>query len=236
MGAPIAIFKMGTARTVVTGLGDFEDWISDGLGPDVAVRTVDVAGGDALPEPEEVAGVVVTGSSAMVTDREPWSEASGRWLAGAVGRGLPVLGICYGHQLLADALGGVVGDDPKGREIGIAEVTRTAAADRLLDGLPDVFHAQTTHQQSVLGLPPGGVLLATGIHAPIQAFRAGETAWGVQFHPEFGPEVTGGYLRARADVLRGEGIDPDARLAALRPTPHAASILPRFAAIALSGP
>src|SRR5262245_61079370 len=86
------------------------------------VEVAAVAQGDPLPAPESPAGVVVTGSSAMVSHREPWSELTAEWLARAVELGTPVLGICYGHQLLAHALGGAVGRNPRGREIGTVEV------------------------------------------------------------------------------------------------------------------
>src|SRR5690606_40927594 len=67
-----------------------------------------------LPDPGGIAGAVVTGSPAMVTDRLPWSERTAEWLRRAVAQGTPVLGVCYGHQLLAHALGGVVAANPRG--------------------------------------------------------------------------------------------------------------------------
>lgn len=229
----IGILKVGTAAGVVEdGSGDFDDWIGAGLGAPAV--TIDIAAGEGLPEAGSLTGVVVTGSSAMVTEREAWSETCGRWLAAAAQDGLPILGICYGHQLLADALGGRVDDEPAGRQIGTTTLTLTpeAARDRLLGSMPDSFPAQETHQQSVLELPPGAVLLATGRPTRIQAFRWGAVAWGVQFHPEFGPEITAQYLRARRDTLRAEGIDPEERLVNLRPSPEAWTILARFAALA----
>lgn len=236
----IGILKVGTARRVVEeeGAGDFEDWIAAGLGADTQVVTIDIVAGEALPDARALAGVVVTGSSAMVTEREEWSEGCGRWLAEAARQSLAVLGICYGHQLLADALGGTVGDEPNGREIGTANVTLTAAAteDRLFETLPRRCDVQETHSQSVLALPPGATLLATGVHTRIQAFRWGATVWGVQFHPEFGPEITAHYIRARCEALQAEGLDPEERLAGIRPSPAAWELLARFAALAGGSP
>jgi GMP synthase (glutamine-hydrolysing) len=172
----------------------------------------------------------------MVTDREPWNGALAGWLADAVGREVPLLGICYGHQALADALGGEVGDLPGGVEVGTVEVTRTpeAAGDPLLGGLPDAFPAQAAHRQGVRRLPPGAVLLARTAVEPHAAFRVGRRAWGVQFHPEFSAEATSGYVRAVA-ARGGAGIDAEALLARVAPTPRAASVLATFARLATVG-
>jgi len=232
---PVLIVKTGeTVPGVRARRGDFEDWIAAGLGAGADdLRVVRVDAGEALPDPALHAGVVVTGSSAMVSHREPWSEAAGRWLAGATAAGTPVLGICYGHQLLAHALGGDVAPNPNGREIGTVEVTlaAAAAADPLLGGLPARFAAQVSHVESVLRLPDGAEPLASTRLDPNHAFRAGERAWGIQFHPEFDADVVRGYLLDRREQIAAEGIDVDALLAATVETALAATVLRRFASL-----
>ena len=212
--------------------GDYEEWIAVGMGlARDAVDVIEVASGAPLPAPDAPAGVVVTGSSAFVSEREPWSERTGEWLVRAVEHGTPVLGICYGHQLLAHALGGEVGRNPNGREIGTVEVRTLAAArrDPLLGDWGTAGPAHVTHVESVLALPDGAVRLAESDLDPVQAFAVGERAWGVQFHPEFDADAVRAYLLARTEKVRAEGLDPDALLAAIRETPVAARILPRFA-------
>jgi GMP synthase (glutamine-hydrolysing) len=211
--------------------GDFEAWIEQGLGlASDRIAVVDVTAGAALPPASEPAGVVVTGSSAMVSERLPWSERTGAWLADAVRAGTPVLGICYGHQLLAHGLGGRVGRNPRGREIGTVRlrVAPEARRDALLGALPATTYAHTTHVESVLELPPGALRLAANDVDPNQAFAVAARAWGVQFHPEFDADVMRGYLEGRREVLREEGLDPDALLADVREAPEAGSLLRRF--------
>ena len=107
--------------------GGFPHWIRTAAGlPRDAAVVVDVERGDALPSRDGFAGVIVTGSGAMVTDRHDWSERTAAWLGEAAQAGLPLLGICYGHQLIAHALGGEVGWHPRGREMGTVEVERLA--------------------------------------------------------------------------------------------------------------
>ena len=229
----VLVVKAGTTLPVLRAQrGDYEAWIARGLGlaPD-GVDVAEVVHGAPLPEPGSPAGVVVTGSSAMVSDREPWSERTGEWLARAVEHGTPVLGICYGHQLLAHALGGTVGRNPRGREIGTVEVRSLAPAAR--DPLLAVFGAagpaHVTHVESVLALPARARGLAESDLDPVQAFAFGEHAWGVQFHPEFDADVVRAYLLERAEKVRAEGLDPAALLAAIREAPGGPRILRRFA-------
>src|SRR5690606_17456722 len=107
---PLCILKTGTAIAgVPREWGDFEHWIARTaqLADDEWI-CCEVSAGQPLPELNDVSGVIITGSPAMVTDRHDWSERSAEWLVAAVDQQLPTLGICYGHQLLAHALGGAV--------------------------------------------------------------------------------------------------------------------------------
>ena len=212
--------------------GDFEDWIIQGAGLSGAeVQVVDVPSGQPFPEMDGRSGVIITGSHSMVTERLPWSERAAQWVREAVARDVAVLGICYGHQLLAHALGGAVGNNPHGSEVGTAEVVRegAGAADRLLGTLPARFTAHESHTQSVLSLPAGAVRLASNGWDANQAFRIGGHAWGVQFHPEFDAQIMTSYIQADGDLLSAEGQDVDERRANVKETPLAASLLRRFA-------
>lgn len=176
--------------------GDFADWVRLGMGPAVdSVRVVRPQTGEALPPPGNVDGVVITGSGAMVTEQAGWMQNTAAWLRGAVKADVPVLGICFGHQLLAWALGGVVADNPNGIEVGTVttRLTPGAQADQLFAGMPDTLRVQASHQQSVIHLPERAVLLAASDQDPHHAFRVGQRAWGVQFHPEFDARIVAAY-------------------------------------------
>ena len=217
--------------------GRFPHWIrtAAGLGRG-EVEVVDVQAGEAPPPHRGYAGVLVTGSGAMVSDREPWSERTADWLRDAAHAGAHLFGICYGHQLLAHALGGEVGDNPRGLEMGTValDLHPQAGEDPLFAGLPARIHAQATHQQSVLAAPAGATVLAASALDPCHAFRWGEAAWGVQFHPEFSATHMRGYVDARRERLAAGGQDPDAILAAVRAAPDARRVLRRFVRIARS--
>ncbi|MFO8154892.1 MAG: glutamine amidotransferase [Thiohalospira sp.] len=211
--------------------GDFEDWTAHALGlPRSALNVVDVRAGDPLPSVSECRGIIMTGSHAMVSHREPWSEAVADWLPGIVAAEVPLLGICYGHQLLAHAFGGEVGDHPEGKEIGTVDVAleRPATDDPLFSRMPPRFRAHATHTQSVLTLPDAAVHLAGNAFEPHHAFRIGRRAWGVQFHPEYDTELMAAYIDGQAETLEAAGRDLDAIHRTVAPTPEATELLRRF--------
>lgn len=232
---PLLIIAAGRPVESLRRHGGFDHWIrvAAGLKPGQA-ESINVESGDPLPEPTGYAGAIISGSAAMVTDKLEWSERTAAWLRDAAHAGFPLLGICYGHQLLAHALGGEVHDNPEGRFMGTVEVALHAAAaeDPLFTGLPERFPAQVTHVQVARRLPDEAVALAQAGHDPFHAFRWRERTWGVQFHPEFSVTHMRGYIRARADVLRAEGIDAAAVLRAVRSAPMARRVLRRFAHLA----
>lgn len=169
----IALIKTGcTIDQIKPRHGDFEDWFAEGMGVTNLLQ-VDVFREQALPAVENLAGVVVTGSPAMVSSRLGWSERTARWLQEVVTRHLPVLGVCYGHQLLAHALGGVVGPNPEGRQIGtkIAHLVDIKQKDLLLGHLPNQFTVQASHSEVVLELPPGAQCLGYPVSPGV--FRTG---------------------------------------------------------------
>lgn len=232
---PFLILETGRPIEPLRRHGGFGHWIRVAAGLHARqVRHVHVLDGEPLPGHRDWAGVLVTGSGAMVTERLDWSERSADWLRAAAEAGLPILGICYGHQLIAHALGGKVDYNPRGREMGTVEVRlkAEAAADPLFAGLPAAMPAQTTHLQTVLEPPPGAIVLAESERDGCQAFRWGEAAWGLQFHPEFSTGMMRGYIRGRAQALAEEGRCHRTLLAQVRPAPHSRRVLRRFVQVA----
>lgn len=216
-----------TIPALACNYGDFEEWMIRFMAVmHQSVNTVDVQKGGELPEPDGLDGILITGSHAMVTDKEDWSEKTAEWLRNAVQKDVPILGICYGHQLLAHALGGIVGNHPKGPEIGTVDIKLTddAKKDRLFSSMPQSFKAHVTHTQSALTLPEGATLLAYNDYEPHHAFRYGKCVWGVQFHPEFDALVSREYAILQKDKLK----DPDAVIGTIEETLTANTLLEKF--------
>lgn len=230
----IYIVKTGSALAAVKQRhGDFEEWIARGLKQGTATEVITLEA-QALPDYRQLSpvdGVVVTGSAAMVSDRLDWSEALAEWLRDCVARQWPVLGICYGHQLLCHALGGEAGYHPQGMEIGShsIQLLPAAAEDPLFSAFPKTFTANLVHRQSARVLPKQAVLLASNAFEPHQAFRVGACAWGVQFHPEFSGTIMAEYIQHFYQELQQNQRDPDALLAKVSDAPEAQAILPAFA-------
>ncbi|MGH7296683.1 MAG: glutamine amidotransferase, partial [Polyangiaceae bacterium] len=173
-------------------------------------------------------GFVITGSSASVTERAPWMLRAEGLVREIEAAGAPLLGICFGHQMVAQALGGEVRRNPRGREIGTVRVER-AADDPLFAGLPSAFEANATHVDSVVRLPARAEVLASTSLDPVAAFRVGPAVRAVQFHPEFDADAIRGYLEARAHLIRDEGKDPAALLAGVRDDTRGRDVLRNFA-------
>ena len=232
---PFLIIETGQPVASMRRHGSFAHWIrvAAGLDRDATV-VVDVEHGHDLPSREGFAGAIVTGSAAMVPDRHPWSERTADWLRDAAHAGLPLFGICYGHQLIAHALGGEVGPNEVGREMGTVRIHLHPEAydDPLFAGLASPFAAQAPHLQRVLRPPAGATVLAHNDHDACHAFRWGEVAWGVQFHPEFSAGHMRGYIRARHDALAREQRCGKQLASEVHAAPQARKILRRFIAYA----
>lgn len=149
---------------------------------------VELDAGDAVPSLEGVAALWVMGGPMDVwqTDSHPWllpEQAAIR--EAVVDRGLPFLGFCLGHQLLAAALGGEVGLALEG-EVGIMPVVRCdeAAPSAFLDGLPSSLSVLQWHGAEVRRLPAGAQALMRSPRCAVQAMSVGTRAFSMQFHLE----------------------------------------------------
>ncbi|MCG8618858.1 MAG: glutamine amidotransferase [Desulfobacterales bacterium] len=231
------VVKAGsTFPDMAESLGDFEHWIIDGLGiRRDRITVVDAEKEKELPGPEMALGIVISGAHAMVTEEQGWSLALERWVREFVEAGAPVLGICYGHQILARAMGGAADYHPGGAEIGTVDIhcLPEAGEDVLFKTLPSVFKGHVVHSQTVTRLPEDAVLLARNEFEPHHAFRVGEHAWGVQFHPEFSIPATRGYVHHMTATIQNQGKDQDAILTSLEETPHASDLLRLFGRLAV---
>lgn len=179
----VLLLKAGVTSSRAT-LGDYEVWFGHAAGAELT--PVEAHAGEQAPEAAAFDAVIITGSPRSVTEPEPWMAATADVALAAAKQGTPVLGVCFGHQLLAWRLGGRVERNPKGRELGTVTVTLTDVGRQspLFAGFPEGFEVQATHEDVVTALPPGAERLAGNDTASVQAFSLGARIFGVQFHPE----------------------------------------------------
>lgn len=154
---------------------------------------VELDEGEALPEINGYDALWVMGGPMDVwqENAHPWLKDEKAFIKDAVeGRGVPYLGLCLGHQLLAEALGGKV-DKAKTPEIGVLDVhlTEAGASGVLFDGLPESFKCLQWHGAEVTELPLGAQVLATSPACPVQAMKWGTRAYSMQFHMEVEPDT-----------------------------------------------
>ncbi|MDO3519447.1 glutamine amidotransferase [Ralstonia nicotianae] len=229
---PLLLIQAGTPPDAIRAqVGDLPRWFGAAMDRDSqAFEIVRVFEGAPLPEPDVHRAAIITGSWSMVTDLHAWSEATADWIRRAVAINTPLFGVCYGHQLMAHALGGKVGYHPRGREMGCMDIERLplAQTEPLLAGAPQRFKAHLTHLQTVVQLPAGAEVLARSAHDPHQVVRYSPTAISTQFHPEFTPAISSACISTRRHVLREEGLDPTAMLSQLDDTPTPLLMLRRF--------
>lgn len=230
---PVLIIQTGHAPDPIRGRhGDFPHWFRLGTRLHHArLQVINVAKGESLPPPRDVAGAMITGSAAMVTQRMAWSERTAGWIRDAMDISLPMFGVCYGHQLMTHALGGRVDYLEGGREIGTypIELLGPAAGDTMTSRLATGFRAHTTHEQSVIEPPDGVKVLARSARDPHQVLRYGANAVSTQFHPEFNADVMRAYVKRKHSDLKREGSDPVSVFRGVRATPVARQLLRDFA-------
>jgi len=234
----ILVLKTGTTHAGTRRrYGDFDRWFLDALrgsGAHFDVRDVTAAPPPCLDRHD---GVLVTGSPVGVYERPDWLDALENALREAAkSQRTPLLGVCFGAQALASALGGQVKRNPQGWEIGTIQVRRTpeGCADPLLGGdNEEALTFQATHQDFIETLPDEALVLAGNDTSPVQAFRVGARVWGVQFHPEATPAILEDLIRERRELL---GPAYCSALEGLSPTPRGRELLMRFVQLGCTPP
>jgi GMP synthase (glutamine-hydrolysing) len=237
----ILLMKAGQAATAVRlTVGDYDQWFLRTIGLEgVRFTLVQTALGEEPKDPPKAFdAVMMTGSPLSATAPTEWMKRAAGYLLEGGEQRVPVLGVCFGLQLLGLGLGVNVVRNPRGRELGTVEVKLTdeGAKDPLFEGVPGSFATQTTHEDVLERVPDGATLLATNAQSPVQALAIGRYVRGVQFHPELDAAGMQAVIEARADKLaleaeaRGEAGEQAApRLkAGLRPTPFSHKLLRNF--------
>jgi GMP synthase-like glutamine amidotransferase len=194
------------------GPGTLAEWL-----PAAGLELVEVHPWDGEDLPADLDGfdaLVVMGGPQQAYDdgSAPWLPATKALLRAAVAGRVPTLGICLGGQLLAEATGGRVAKGAEGVEAGARLVAKRDAAwdDELFDQVPFTPTVVQWHEDAIVDLPPGAVLLASSSRYANQAFRVGDRAWGLQFHIETPPEMVRHWGAEYGAAVVEAGLDPAA--------------------------
>jgi GMP synthase (glutamine-hydrolysing) len=235
--AKFLIIKPGQKVACLSAQGDFEHWIASCINhTDFAYDTWHPHRHEPAPDITQYAGIIMTGSGAMVTEQAPWMLQLRDYLAPYMAAKKPILGICFGHQFLAWMLGATVDFRPQGREVGTYPVSllQHAQLDTLFADLPVEFAAHLTHQQSVLATCEGMQVLAKTEVEAVAAFCFADHCWGVQFHPEFTPPIMEHYLNYQAPHMSLSPSELQQMQQQIQETRDAAEVLRRFVSIVKS--
>lgn len=184
--------------------GDYGDMFQRLLGSEnVDVVVYDVVGGEIPDDPTECDAWVATGSFYSVNDDEEWIRHLEQFVREIAEARVPYVGICFGHQMLAKALGGTVEKSDRGWGVGVHDVEVSEEA-----GLGEGYRVILSHQEQVVTPPQGAEILGWSEHCPVSMFVVDDTMAGIQGHPEFLPEYSEALMRERRGrVIPEETVD-----------------------------
>ena len=210
---------------------DAGDWIAEGM----QLQTGEYSTWH--PQQEEAPSdwvnypaVIIAGSLSSAYDKDAWIMDLSDKIRCWAETGTSLLGICFGHQLIAEALGGKVICNPKGWELGSCEIflTETGQKDALFEKCPRRFFPLETHQDIVEKLPPEAECLAYNGKCAVQAFRIGDAIRAVQFHPEFNEERVRRILEVYRSDFKQSGIAVEEIKSRIVPFPERLQVLGNF--------
>ena len=195
--------------------GDYEDMFRRLFAgrEEVEVVVYDAVNGDLPNDPSAADAWLTTGSRHSVNDDEQWIRDLEDFVRKVAAEDAPFVGICFGHQLIAKALGGSVVKSARGWGIGVQEVEVSPEL-----GLGDSYRVLTSYQDQVATLPPGGEILGWNDHCPVSVMSVGSTILGIQGHPEFEAAYSAALMESRRGNLIPEET-VDAGLASLGDEP-----------------
>ena len=188
--------------------GDYLKWFQDAMGAQVELVPWYVQERKDEPTLTDFSGMVVTGAPASLTKPEPWMENAIELIRQASETAVPVLGVCFGHQLVGCAFGAPTVPASGDGEHGSLDITLSATgkADPLFASMPERFSAQLTHYDQVdpqaVSFTNGLRVLASSDGCPVQALAAGDHIRSVQYHPEFSMDIMQTYLDERDGAPR----------------------------------
>ena len=194
----IGILETGAPPETFAGrFGSYPSMFEGLLGDGFDYRVIEVAGGEVLPHPQAADAWLVTGSSAGVYDDLPWIAPLKDFLWAAKGQA-PLVGVCFGHQIMAEAFGGHVVKSPKGWGVGL-QTYQVLRQRPWMDGAKTIA-VPGSHQDQVVIQPPNATVIAGSDFTPFGALAYDDQrAISIQLHPEFDPL----YAKALIENRRG---------------------------------
>lgn len=199
MNNPMKICVIENGRTPDDLIGEYgsypemiKRWIESVL-PEASFTFVSPVTGEQLPKPYEYDGYILSGSKFSTYERAPWMLALIAFLQQLRAEKIPVFGICFGHQIMADAYGGLTEKNLRGWGVG------AQLYEYKTDKLPAQSSSFIFHQDQVTKIPPEAKVVGGSIHCPNGVFEYEFPACSVQYHPEF----SAAYITALAKKFRG---------------------------------
>lgn len=183
--------------------GDYAEMFA-ALLPGVELVPYDVIGGQQPGSPTECDGWLATGSRHSVYEDLEWISDTAAFVRTVATAGVPFVGVCFGHQLLAHALGGTVEKAASGWGAGIRRLD-VVQTEPWMQPVQENCHLHFMHQDQVTRAPDGAVVLACADHCEVAMFRVGAML-GVQAHPEFTVAYAEALLTDRTERIGGERV------------------------------
>ncbi|HVR31923.1 MAG TPA: hypothetical protein VMS74_04345 [Acidimicrobiia bacterium] len=189
--------------------GDYPDMFGDLLAahPELELVPYDLTRGRFPASGDECDGWIITGSTRSVYDDEPWIRRLEGLVQELIEDERKLVGICFGHQMIGQALGGKVARADQGWGIGVREI-EVLAREPWMEPEASTFRVVHSHADQIVEPPPGIRVLASSQHCPVSMLAYGDHVLGIQGHPEFVPAFARAQMeRRRGNLIAAEVVD-----------------------------